>query len=965
MVDVTDSIGCVASGSATVGNAGSPSVSINVSSASCNGLCDGSAVATVTGGTGRYTYLWDDPAATSNLTATGLCAGNYTFMVTDSLGCVAFGSDTILEPSALVLVASGTDASCDGACDGTATVSVSGGTSPYGYLWDDPSAQTLAAADSLCAGTHNVVVTDSNGCADTANVVINAPSAILLTLSSTDASCGVSNGSASVSASGGAGSYAYLWDDPGAQTTDTATALSAGGYTVVVTDTSGCSEVGVVSVNNTGAATVSITDITNVTCNGSNDGAAVVFATGGTLPYVYSWDDPGTQSTDTATGLAGGTYVATVTDGVGCIASDIAVVLEPAALSLSTGTSDASCAGVCDGSATVTATGGTGSYTYLWDDPKGQSTATADSLCAGGYNVMVTDSNGCQDSDSVTVQEPSGLTTTVSTTAPTCIGSCDGTAMVVAAGGTLQYTYLWTDSIGDTLSVGDSISGLCAGGYGLVITDGNGCISVSPVTLMDPIGMTLTFASTPSTCGASDGSASVSVANGTAPYAYLWDDPAAQTTDTASALLAGVYNVSVTDGNGCMETGNVLVSALIPPGVTLTATDATCNGEATGTATATIVGGSMPYTYSWDDASSQTASGATGLTAGTYSVTVTDNNGCTDTASIVVGEPGAIVIGTETATDPSCYGAVDGSITIVASGGTGSLTYSIDGGSTYAGSGTFTGLGGGTYNVTVMDSAGCMVSGSALTLTEPPALIIDSVVVTDISCNGLTDASVVVYASGGTGALEYSIDSGATYTNTSGSFTGLGALTIIVAVRDSSMCEVIGGTYTITEPAELLVSTSSTMETGVGNADGTATAIVSGGTSPYNYSWNSSPVQTGAVATGLSTGDYAVQITDANGCTTSDTVNVGLSIGIDHITQNLTVKLYPNPAQTELSIELNVSDNFSFIVYDVTGKQVLAQEIESMTSKFSITNLSTGLYVYRVYNASGAALSHGKFNILK
>jgi hypothetical protein len=373
----------------------------------------------------------------------------------------------------------------------------------------------------------------------------------------------------------------------------------------------------------------------------------------------------------------------------------------------------------------------------------------------------------------------------------------------------------------------------------------------------------------------------------------------------------------------------------------------------------------MPYTYSWDDASSQTTPVATGLIAGMYSVSVIDSNGCMDTASVAVGEPAAIVIGPETATDPSCNGALDGTITIGATGGTGSLAYSIDGGVTYAGSGTFTGLGGGTYDVMVMDSIGCTKSGSSLVLSDPPALVIDSVVVVNISCNGLTDASVVIYSSGGIGALEYSIDSGTTYTNTSGSFTGLGAITIVPAVRDSTMCEIVGNSLTITEPAVLSVSTSATMETGVGNADGTATAVASGGSGPYTYSWNSSPVQTDATATGLSTGDYVVETTDANGCMSTDTVNVGLSIGIDDMVQNLAVKLYPNPAHTELNIEVNLTHDFNFIVYDIAGKQVMVTKLERGKRIVSLSSLSTGLYIYRIFATTGVAVAYGKFNVLK
>ncbi len=964
---VTDSNGCTDVAVAVIAEPSALIVGITGSNdVTCNAGCDGDATGSASSGTSPLTYLWDDPGAETNLSVSNLCAGTFKFLVTDGNACMDSAMVVITEPSTVVASISGSsNATCNGECDGTATASASGGVGPYGYSWNDLLSQTTLTADSLCAGSYNVVATDTSGCADTANVVITEPTVITLTMASTDASCSVANGSASVSASGGTGTYSYLWNDPGAQTTDTATALNAGGYNVTVTDASGCSEVGVVSVNNVGAGTVSITSISNVTCNGANDGSAVVLASGGTLPYTYSWDDPGTQTTDTAVGLAGGTYVATVTDGAGCIASDIAVVLEPAALSLSTTSNDVTCSGLCDGDATVTVTGGTAPYVYIWNDTLSQTDSMAVTLCVGTYTVTVTDTNGCQDVATVTIFDLVALTATVSSTGPTCIGFCDGAATALAAGGTSPYTYLWTDSIGDTLALGGSIGGMCAGNYGLTITDGNGCVSSTVIGVVDPIGMTLSFASAPSTCGASDGAASVSITNGTAPYSYLWDDSGAQSTDTASVLAAGTYNVTVTDSSGCTVNGSVTVGDLSAPSVSITSTDVTCNGEATGSANTTIVGGSTPYTYSWDDATAQTTPNATGLTAGTYLVSVTDSNGCTNTASVTIAEPAAIVIDSETSTNPSCNGAGDDVITIVASGGTGPLTYSIDGGTTFAGSGTFTGQGGGTYNVVVMDSAGCVDSGSVLTITDPPAIVIDSVIVMNISCNGLTDASVVIYASGGTGALEYSIDGGTSYTNTSGSFTGLGAITVISAVRDSTMCEVVGNTYTITEPAVLSVSTSATMETGVGNADGTATAVASGGTSPYTYSWNSSPMQTTAIATGLTTGDYVVETTDANGCMSTDTVNVGLSIGIEDIVHNLAVKLYPNPAYTELNIEVNLSGDLTFMAYDVTGKQVLVQKIESGKSIVSLADLSTGLYVYRVSNTSGAALAHGKFSVLK
>ena len=391
---------------------------------------------------------------------------------------------------------------------------------------------------------------------------------------------------------------------------------------------------------------------------------------------------------------------------------------------------------------------------------------------------------------------------------------------------------------------------------------------------------------------------------------------------------------------------------------------ASCNGVCDGDVTVTVAGASGPLTYLWDDPAAQTNAMASGLCAGTHIVTVNDTV-CTAFLSVMITEPAAIVIGTETVENPSCNGAGDDVITIVASGGTGSLTYSIDGGTTFVGSGIFSGPGAGAYSVMVMDSTGCTASGSTLMIIDPLLVAIDSVVVMNISCNGLTDASVVIFANGGTGALDYSIDGGANYGSTTGFYTGLSAITIVPAVRDSNLCQMVESPIIITEPTLLAASVSATMETGAGNADGTAGVVTSGGTSPYTYSWNSSPVQTNATATGLTTGDYVLDLTDANGCQTTDTVNVGLGVGIDDIANNLTVELYPNPAQNELNMEINLTYDFTLIVYDLRGKQVLLENMKGGKNSLSIANLTDGLYVYHLINNSGAALFHGKFNVLK
>ena len=671
----------------------------------CNSACDGDATGSASGGSLPYTYLWDDPSAQTNLSASNLCAGLYNFVVTDANGCSDSVATAITEPGALVVSISGSNnASCNGLCDGDATASGAGGVGPYAYSWDDPSAQTLLTANSLCAGTHNVIITDANGCMDTANVTITEPSAIVLTMGGVDATCGVSNGSASVSAAGGAGTYTYLWDDPSAQTTDTASALAAGGYNVTVTDASGCANFGVVSVNNTGAATVSITSITNVTCNGDSNGTATVLASGGAPPYTYAWDDPGAQTNTTAFGLAGGTYVATVTDSAGCVASAIAVVLEPTVLTTSVSSNATSCFGVCDGSATLNASGGTPPYTYVWSPP-GCALATCGNLCVGTHLVIVIDSNGCAAIDSVTISEPIILAASAAVTNPSCAGSCDGAATATSSGGTPSYIYSWTDSLGDTIALGSSVAGLCAGSYALTITDGNGCVSSTLFTLTDPAGMTLSFTSAPANCGVSNGAASVSVTNGTAPYSYLWDDSGAQATDTATALAAGTYNVTVTDSSGCTATGSTTVGNSGAPTVSIISTNINCNGICDGSVTATVTGGTAPYTYLWDDPATTTILAATGLCAGTYTVMVTDSNGCVAFDAATISEP-PVLAASSAISDVVCVGDSNGSIDLSPTGGVMPYSFNWSDGSTTE---DVSNLLAGTYLLVLSDSNGCSI----------------------------------------------------------------------------------------------------------------------------------------------------------------------------------------------------------------------------------------------------------------
>ncbi|MBL4664966.1 MAG: hypothetical protein JKY23_03285, partial [Nitrospinaceae bacterium] len=857
-VIVTDANACLDSVTVIVSDIPGGVSSISASSnASCNGGCDGSATASIAGGTAPFTYLWDDPSAQTNAMTLALCAGTYAVSITDAVGCLDSSSVTITEPAALVLTTDSVDATC-GLPNGSASVSVTGGVLPLTYLWNDPAAQTTDTATGLAIGFYNVTVTDAGTCTDNASITVNAIPAMILTTAKTDATCGGSNGSASVSVVSGTAPYTYAWDDPGTQTTDTATGLAAASYTVVVTDNLGCLDSAIISVNDIGGPTVSISPSTNVTCNGGSDGTAIVTVTGGSAPYTYLWDDPGAQTTDTATGLTATIFTVTVTDNATCLATDNITITEPLALSLTGSSTDETC-GQGDGTATVSVTGGVVAYTYAWDDPSTQTTATAAGLSGGTYEVIVTDANGCTDSVSVVVtNQLAGVASISVFTNATCNGVCDGTASGLITGGTPPFTFLWDDpGVQNTVMA----TGLCAGTYEVKITDATGCVDSASVTITEPGAMSLSTSTSDATCGNSDGSASVTVTGGTAPLSYLWDDPATQTNSSASSLVAGAYLVIVTDSAGCLDSSVATVNNIGGPTATISAsTNLLCNAAATGSATVGAIGGTTPYTYLWSDLAAQTNAVAVSLTAGLYTVTVTDAAGCISTDFVTLTEPLAIS-STTSSTDESCSGSCDGSALVFAGGGTGAFTYlwNDPGAQTTA---TATALCAATVTVSILDGNGCTRIDSA-TVNSGTGFT-TSVTTSAASC-GSADGSATVSITGGTAPFTYLWDDPGTQTNASAVGLAVGVYNVVVTDANGCTDAQVANVNNVGAPVASILSTFNVLcNSGL---TGSATASAIGGIGSYTYLWDDGATQTTATAGSLASGAYNVSVTDSLGCT--------------------------------------------------------------------------------------------------
>ena len=486
---IDDMTGCQDVGNATINPLPFLFVSIIPSDALCNETCDGALDATPGGGLAPYTYLWNTTPVQINSFATGLCAGTYTVTVTDINGCQAQDSGTVSEPASSIIINSliSTDATSCSACDGTATVFVSGGMAPYSFMWS--TGDFFSTITNLCAGTYTVTVTDGNACTAFSTVAVSEIGGEILTTSSTDVSCiGACDGTATVSFTCGDPSCSIIWRDGSGlsigQTDTTATGLCAGDYFVKVTNNSGCISFAQVTINEPTQITATITG-TNMNCPGMCLGTATATPSGGESPYTYLWSPSG-QTNQTAWGLCAGIHTVIITDSLDCSSDTFMLTISaPDTVIFNTSKIDDSC-GVCNGQAVICVTGGTPPNSYNWST--GSTTFYEDTLCAGTYDVTITDANLCTASDSVTIIELSNIIidSIVTEDVTPCFGDTNGTITIYASSGAPPYEYS-IDS-GSTYQSDSNFTGLGAGTYNITVQSADLCPPQfgGPLTINEP-----------------------------------------------------------------------------------------------------------------------------------------------------------------------------------------------------------------------------------------------------------------------------------------------------------------------------------------------------------------------------------------------------------------------------------------------------------------------------------------------
>ncbi|HNL05932.1 MAG TPA: SprB repeat-containing protein [Chitinophagales bacterium] len=520
----------------------------------------------------------------------------------------------------------------------TGDITINVGGTDYTFTPDGTSPDTYTVTGLTSNGATGIDVSATfvgdASCTHTLADAYNAPAScscnLTATATGTPVSCnGGSDGTASATPSGNTGSVTYLWNN--GETTASINGLTAGTYTVTVTESATCTAVAIYDVTQPPLIDITCTK-TDVTTNGGSDGSASLNATGGTSPYTYLWSSG--ETTSSISGKTSGSYTVTVTDDNGCTAICNSTIQEPGCNLSATATgTPVSCNGGNDGTASATPSGNLSSVTYLWNN--GETTASISDLTVGTYTVTVTESATCTAVAIYDVTQPPLMDITCTKTDVTTNGGSDGTASVNATGGTSPYTYLWNS--GETTS---SISGKTSGNYTVTVTDDNGCTAMCNSTIQEPgCNLSATATGTPVSCnGGSDGTASATPSGNLSSVTYLWNN--GETTASISGLTAGTYTVTVTESATC--TAIAIYDVTQPPlmDITCTKTDVTTNGGSDGTASVNATGGTSPYTYLWS--SGETTSSISGKPSGTYTVTVTDDNGCTAMCNSTINEPGAL-----------------------------------------------------------------------------------------------------------------------------------------------------------------------------------------------------------------------------------------------------------------------------------------------------------------------------------
>ena len=829
----------------------------------CNGNSNGQISVTPSGGFGAtngYTYTWNNGPTTN--TDPGLISGTYMITCTDGI-CTTTASYLLNQPAVLTASMVSKNVACFGAASGKATVTPAGGNGGYSYSWSN--AMSTPSILGLAPNIYYVTVTDSKLCTVVDSATITQPvSAFTIAKDSVNVKCfGASTGSITLTLSGGTTPYAIAkWLDGAIG--DTRSNLPAATYFYGDTDHNGCLVTGSVNITQPASAFTITVDSTNVLCFGNSTGSITLVPSGGTPPYATAeWLDGAIS--DTRNNLPAATYTYADTDQNGCLVTGSVHITQPPLIVASASFDSISCFGANDAFVTITASGGTNTFTYELDNSGiFQASNIFTNLTSGSHTVTVKDGNNCTDPVTFSIYEPAQLAITLSNIInDSCFGACDGSLTATASGGTSPYQYSMN---GTTYFLSGVFTDLCVNSsYTVYVTDAHSCKTTTPASITQPTVVVVSPVDSfpPGCINGNNGYFDVIASGGTgASYTYSLDNgPYQANGGSFTGLTPGTYSVTAKDIYGC--TGSYTITVPNQPAVssfTTAAINDSCFGYSDGSITVTVNGTLTPYTFYWLPTGA-TSQNLTNIPIGTYTVRVYDGNGCSvySTDSVNTITQPTQVTATSTMTPVSCFGGSNGCINVTPSGGTGAFNNSWTNGIT-ANTNNPCNLVAGTYADTITDSYGCWYITSNITVTQPTQLVITVDTVTPVSCMGNSDGAIMITATGGTPGYTYMWSQG----SNANPVTGLAVGSYTVTVTDANSC-------TLTDVIPVGIVPPMVLSPTVSNVlcpplqNGSISLTVSGGTPSYQYIWSNG--ETTAMISSLPVGTDAVTVTDARGCT--------------------------------------------------------------------------------------------------
>jgi len=915
----------------------------------CNNDNDGSITVTASGESGSHLFDLAGPVTAGNSSGyfPNLPGGTYTVTVRDGGTCTSSDVTPIISIINPAQIDVSTDlvshVGCNGESTGAIDITPTGGTPNYIFNWTGPNGFSESTEDisGLAAGPYSLTITDAKDCSrsfpNLVTITENPP--LTATFTVTDVNCGppVSSNDGTIDATiaGGSGTYTFAWTGPNgfSETTEDITGLEAGSYVLEVSDDAGCVQsMTPQSVNQPAELTASTSQV-DISCFGETNGSINLSVAGGISPYTFAWTGPSgfTSTNEDISSLGAGAYSVTVTYSGSCSVpfTNIATITEPPEILVSSVKTDISCGGLTDGAIDITVNGGIAPYTFAWSGPAGFTATTEDisGLAAGSYSLTVTDASLCAVifANQETIIEPSSVVATyLSHQDVLCNGESNGSIDIDVSGGVAPYTYSWSNSSGTNVSDIEDPVGLPANTYSLAIMDANGCTFNFPdlATIAEPPVLSASLSKSDITCfGAGDGSITVSPTGGSPPYAYSSDGSSYQGGSTFSSLSPGLFTIWTRDANSCVHTDTITI--LEPSEILIQSETATylCHGNLQGEISINGASGGMgPYTYSIDGGSNFFSNTLfTNLAPGSYQTVVMDASGCTVNGNLnVLVEPPPLQITSYSQDNVTlCFDNSDGRIQISGTGGTGPISYALNGGSPVS-PGDFQNLTGGSYTVSLIDNNGCR-HDTIVEILTPAILSIDNITVTDVTgCGGNTNGALLVTGSGGTGLREFSLDN-VNY-QASGTFINLAAGDYTVWIRDSNGCTV-SAPASINEPPPVDATIVKT-DASYGSLGSITISNATGGTAPYEFSIDglAGPFSTTSTYSDLVPAIYHVVVRDINGCLYEEMVEIldvpplDVVINVTHVScfgaDDGSIEFVPQDAEGAVQYSINNGADF-------------------------------------------------------